>query len=61
MKTITCKKCNTKCLIDGNYPKFFSWCEECEDYAKGFDCISYATEWISGYSDWVYDTLKDQK
>ena len=39
---IKCAKCGTDCVIDGDFPKFFAWCEECSDYAEGFDGDAYA-------------------
>ena len=37
-----CKKCGETCIADGDYPKFFCWCDECDDYAAGFDPTEYA-------------------
>jgi hypothetical protein len=31
-----CGKCGTPCMVDGEFPKFFAWCDTCDDYAAGF-------------------------
>lgn len=59
MKSVVCRRCKNECSVEGEYPKFFSWCDECGDYPEGFDCLDYATEWISGYTDYVYDMRKE--
>ena len=47
MPEFECKKCHTVCQVDGDYPKFFCWCEECGDYAKGFDDSLYAADFMA--------------
>ena len=32
---VECRRCGELCNVDGEYPKFFAWCETCNDYA---DC-----------------------
>ena len=60
MKTeIECGKCETLCFIDGDYPKFFAYCDTCRDYAEGFDATEYATDYISSKIDEVHDRMKD--
>ena len=55
----TCNKCNRQCIIDGEYPKFFCWCNNCDDYALGFDCLEYAADYQGQMIDYVYDRIKD--
>jgi len=28
--TLRCDKCQLECKVDGEYPKFFVWCYECD-------------------------------
>lgn len=44
--TIICRKHNKECDVDGDYPKFFAFCEYCNDYAD-FDMIEYGVNWIT--------------
>ena len=37
-----CEKCGNACCIDGDGVKSFAYCDECEDYAEGFD----GAEWF---------------
>lgn len=49
MKThrwVTCKKCGDECQVDGEYPKFFAWCERCNDYAT-YDMDCYSADWYA--------------
>lgn len=57
---ITCQKCNDTCVIDGEYPKFFAWCDTCKDYAQGFDCFKYAADYYGDLIDQTYDNIKDR-
>jgi len=43
------------CQVDGEYPKFFAWCDECNDYAEGFDAFDYAADWMGDAIDQVMD------
>jgi hypothetical protein len=47
------------CDIDGDYPKFFAWCEFCETYAGGFNADEYAAELTANKTDEVYDRVKN--
>ncbi len=55
MNEIVCGKCDCICCIDGEYPRFFAWCEECQDYAEGFDACDHAAEWMAGQIDAAMD------
>ena len=61
MENFICKKCKSECNVDGEYPKFFCWCDTCETYAKGFDVLKYSADYISGLTDYIYDKMKDEK
>lgn len=60
MNEIECKKCGELCVIEGEYPKFHAWCDTCGDYAKGFDCLDHAADWMGSKIDEVYDRMKDE-
>ena len=47
---ITCKKCGTPCKVDGDYPKFFAFCDTCDDYAT-YDMDMYAADWMADEVD----------
>ena len=53
MQEIICTKWKESCIIDGEYPKFFAWCETCADYAEGFDCLEYSADWMGDKIDEV--------
>lgn len=31
---ILCEKCGEYCVVDGDFPKVFAWCDLCGDYAE---------------------------
>ncbi len=47
---VTCGKCGDICEVDGEYPEFFAWCEECGDYAVE-DMTEYAADYAAGIMD----------
>lgn len=51
MEEFTCTKCGSDCGIDGEYPKYFAWCDECGDYDKGFNCEEHAADVMSARID----------
>jgi hypothetical protein len=57
---VQCKKCGDICIIDGEFPKFFAWCDTCHDYADGFDASDYAADYMGGLIDDAYDRMKDE-
>ena len=54
-----CQKCKEVCIVDGEYPKFFCYCDECRDYAEGFDCLEFAADYMADLTDYYYDQYKD--
>jgi hypothetical protein len=48
---IECSRCHNICVIDGDFPKYFAWCEVCKDYAEGFNCVEYAAEVMADIAD----------
>ncbi|MHA2280086.1 MAG: hypothetical protein ACXAC5_04320 [Promethearchaeota archaeon] len=57
---VTCNKCKSICEVDGEYPKFFAWCDTCDDYAD-HDMMEFATEWYAGLIDYTYDMMRDRE
>jgi len=55
-----CLKCGETCMIDGDPPKFFCWCFECDDYARGFDEDEYAADWLASMIDDAMDRRKGE-
>lgn len=60
MSETQCKKCNNTCTIDGDYPKYFAWCDTCRDYADGFDAHEHAADVMGNLIDSTYDRMKDE-
>ena len=52
---IQCKKCGDTCVIDGEYPKLFAWCDTCSDYAEGFDIMEYSADYMGNLIDAAAD------
>lgn len=44
MDSIICQKCGNEAYIDGDPSEYFAWCDECNDYAEGFDVLEYNQE-----------------
>ncbi len=57
MNTI-CQQCGDDCEIDGEYPKYFAWCDICNNYAVGFDEHEYANDYLSTKIDEAKDRRK---
>jgi hypothetical protein len=53
-----CEKCGDACKVDGNFPKYFCWCDTCNDYARGFEEKEYAADEIGRRID-AAELLKD--
>jgi transcription elongation factor Elf1 len=51
MNEFECIKCGSICQIDGEFPKFFAYCDVCGDYAKGFDADDYTRDIAAGIAD----------
>ena len=48
---VICAKCGDICVVDGDFPKYFAWCDTCHDYAAGFDDGEFAGEVAAGIAD----------
>ena len=48
---IECSRCGEICAIDGDFPRYFAWCETCKDYAGGFDSEAYSQEVMGDIAD----------
>ena len=48
--TVICKKCGGICTIDGDFPKFYAWCDTCNDYAD-YDMGEYAADYLATIAD----------
>lgn len=55
---IECKKCGEICVIDGEFPRYFAYCDFCHDYASGFDNEEYAANYIANLIDQEKDRRK---
>lgn len=51
MSEIECGKCGSICEVDGGFPKFFAWCDECQDYVAGFDADDYSRDMVEFWAD----------
>jgi len=60
LDTVICKCCEEECQVDGEYPKFFSWCDTCDTEPEGFDCLSYAADWMGYATDEAELLLEDR-
>lgn len=57
MQETICKKCGESVRVDGDYPKFFAWCDTCGDYAKGYNPVDTTSDMI----DQVMMRRKDER
>lgn len=48
---VLCAKCGDICVVAGEHPKFFAWCDTCHDYAKGFNDVEYAADELGARID----------
>lgn len=48
---VECARCGTICQIDGEMPRYFAYCDGCQDYAGGFDSNEYAREVMADIAD----------
>ena len=53
MYDVICKKCGTHCEVDGDYPRFTCWCDECNREAEGFDILDYGADWLGDMIDYA--------
>lgn len=61
MSEVECARCGSVCCVDGDFPKFFAWCDTCDDYADGFDCLDYAQDVYAGMIDAAHDRARDRR
>ena len=54
---VECRRCGELCYVDGEFPKFFAWCEKCKDYAD-YDMSKYTADWLASATDKEYDRRK---
>ena len=57
---VACNKCKSKCDVDGEYPKFFAWCETCNTYAD-YDMDKFTGAWYGSLIDYTYDMMRDRE
>ena len=50
-----CERCGSDCIIEGEYPRFECWCDNCKVEALGFDVLEYAADWYAKQIDCVAD------
>ena len=56
--TIICKKCGEICQIDGEFPKFFAYCDNCQDYVDDKDIDEYTADYLASEIDRAYERSK---
>ncbi|MBA7470156.1 hypothetical protein ES707_05434 [subsurface metagenome] len=52
--TVICSKCGELCCVDGEFPKFFAWCDMCNDYAS-CDMGEYTENWLATKTDEAHE------
>lgn len=55
---IECKRCGSICQVDGEFPKFFAWCDICEDYV---DVEDYTVDYFAAQIDKAHERSKWRK
>lgn len=58
--TVICAKCGETCQVDGEFPKFFAWCDTCDDYAS-CDMSEYTANYLASRIDDAHDRSKYEK
>lgn len=53
-----CPECGELCNIDGEFPKFFAWCDKCDDYV---DLGDYTADYLASRIDDAHDKEKYEK
>jgi hypothetical protein len=48
-------------MIDGDYPKFFCYCDTCHNYAEGFDATEYAADYMGAQMDYAVDMMEARR
>lgn len=59
MDDLVCGKCGYSVEIDGDYPRVWAWCHECNDYAKGVDCEEIIRDQLIDQADMYRKSLKE--
>ena len=49
---VECKRCGGICMVDGEFPKFFAYCDNCQDYV---DVKDYTIDYHAGLIDRAYE------
>ena len=50
LHTIICKTCGDECQVDGEFPKFFAFCDTCGGYAD-YDMNDYTIEYMANKAE----------
>ena len=58
MTEVECKKCGSVCCVDGDPPRWWAWCDECDDYAEGFDGMEHEGDRMAALADVAKDRRK---
>ena len=53
-----CPDCSAELHIEGDYPDFTAYCDECDDYVDAGDL---AEEYLAAQGDLIFDTLRDRE
>ena len=53
--TVECKRCGSICQIDGEFPKFFAYCDNCQNYV---DVDDYTADYLASEIDRAYEKSK---
>lgn len=57
--TIECKRCGSICQIEGEFPKFFAWCDTCNDYADADSAVDeYTADYLAAQIDKAHERSK---
>jgi hypothetical protein len=60
MEPVLCCKCGLLCHIDGEYPKFIVWCDECNNYAD-IDLEELQEDYLGNRIDHAYEQCKEKR
>lgn len=54
MYDVICKKCGNVCDVEQHeINEFVAWCDECNDYPEGWNCLDYAADWLGDAMDYA--------
>lgn len=57
---VECRRCGELCQVDGEFPKFFAWCDTCNDYAD-YDMTEYAADYLATKIDAAHERQRDKE